>query len=90
MGNQASDLSLSDYLRVTSLLAPEVAEKIKSEVAAYYSETTEEFVRRRHRELRAKGQANAAIYPQVKEELREYRVVPPDLSERQIRRIVYG
>lgn len=60
------------------------------DVLAYFDETTEEFVRRRHRELQARGLVNAEIFEQIKAELKYRTVAPPDLSLRQLRRIVYG
>jgi hypothetical protein len=61
-----------------------------ADVVAYYAEPTEVFVRRRHGLLKANGMRNPEIFAQIHAEL-SYRVVAaPDLSERQIRRIVYG
>ncbi len=60
------------------------------DVLAYFDETTEEFVRRRHRELQARGLVNAEIFERIKAELKYRTVAPPDLSLRQLRRIVYG
>jgi hypothetical protein len=71
-------------------LAPETAVRLVADVLAYFGETTEEFVRRRHLELHRRGHANAAIWPVIAGELAERRVVAPTLSERQLRRIVYG
>ncbi len=60
------------------------------DVLAYFDETTEEFVRRRHRELQARGLVNAEIFERIKAELKYRTVAPPDISLRQLRRIVYG
>jgi hypothetical protein len=50
----------------------------------------EEFVRRRHAELRQRQRKNEEIWPLVEAELRQRRFAAPILSERQLRRIVYG
>ncbi|MGH9061843.1 MAG: hypothetical protein ACRDZY_20365 [Acidimicrobiales bacterium] len=71
-------------------LRPAEASRVVAEVLAYFSETTEQFVRRRHRELQADGRLNPAIWPTVAVELAARRVRPPTLSERQLRRLVYG
>ena len=71
-------------------LAPDVAARLISDVLAYFSETTEQFVRRRHAELNRQGHGNAAIWPVLAAELTERRVAAAALSERQLRRIVYG
>jgi hypothetical protein len=60
-----------------------------AEVAAYFMESTRDYVRRRHRELQAEGLRNDAIFPQVGAELARRPVAPPALSARQLRRIVY-
>jgi hypothetical protein len=71
-------------------LAPAVAVRLVADVLDYFGETTEQFVRRRHRELNRRGQGNAAIWPMIADELRDRRVMAEPLSERQLRRIVYG
>jgi hypothetical protein len=66
------------------------ASRVVLDVLAYFDETTEEFVRRRHRELQAKGLVNADIFERIAEELPHRAVAPSVLSQRQLRRIVYG
>ena len=66
------------------------ARRIVEEVVSFYGETPEAFVARRHRELQAEGMRNRAIYSRVATELEGWRFRAPRLSERQIRRIVYG
>jgi hypothetical protein len=61
-----------------------------AEVLSYFAEPTDAFVRRRHRELQARGMHNDRIFSGVAAELRARRVAPPELSARQLRRIVYG
>jgi hypothetical protein len=78
------------HVVVSTGLAPAVAVRLVADVLDYFGETTEQFVRRRHRELNRRGQGNATIWPVVAAELRARRVVAEPLSERQLRRIVYG
>lgn len=66
------------------------AARIVADVIAYYAEPTDDFVRRRHARLQADGLKNAEIFAQLRHELARRVVAPPDLSERQLRRIVYG
>jgi hypothetical protein len=66
------------------------ATRVVAEVLAYFSETTEEYVRRRHRELQREGLANARSFAMIAGELAGRRVAGPLLSERQIRRVIYG
>jgi hypothetical protein len=49
-----------------------------------------EWIRRRHAELQRQGLRNAEIYGRIQEEARRILVQPRPLSERQIRRIIYG
>ncbi len=66
------------------------AARVVAEVLAYFSETPEEFVRRRHRELQHDGVANSHSLAAIARELPARRVCAPILSERQIRRVIYG
>jgi hypothetical protein len=49
----------------------------------------EEFVRRRHAELRTYGAKHAEIFARIATELQDRVVAAPPLSERQLRRIIY-
>jgi hypothetical protein len=80
---------LIDHL-MRSGLSDGDARRIVSDVLAYFSEGTEEFVRRRHRELQRSGHPNAEIFAVISRELPTRRVAAPALSERQIRRVIYG
>ncbi|HZU72104.1 MAG TPA: hypothetical protein VE990_04965 [Acidimicrobiales bacterium] len=81
---------LVEHLSRASSLPPGVAARLVAEVVEYFSEPVESFVRRRHRQLQASGRANQEIFAQVQSELAERRFPAPPLSERQLRRIVYG
>jgi hypothetical protein len=81
---------LVEYLRRTEGLEEGHAVRLVSEVLAYFSETTESFVRRRHKELQTHGLRNREIFERIGSELVDLRVRPPSLSERQIRRLLYG
>ena len=81
---------LIDHLVRSTPLQRGEAARVVLDVLAYFDETTAEFVRRRHRELQAKGMTNAEIFDRIAEELPHRAVAPPDLSLRQLRRLVYG
>ncbi|MFJ8039841.1 hypothetical protein ACIRBX_04895 [Kitasatospora sp. NPDC096147] len=78
------------HLTRTTSLGPGEAVRVVAEVLAYFSETTEEYVRRRHGELQARGLTNEKIFDRLTGELAARRVAAPELSTRQLRRIVYG
>lgn len=71
-------------------LSQSEAARVISDVVAYFSETTEEFVRRRHEHLQTYGMKNPEIFAQIRGELDRRVVAAPSLSERQLRRIIYG
>lgn len=80
---------MDHLVRSTPLQRGEAA-RVVLDVLAYFDETSEEYVRRRHRELRSKGLTNEAIFQRIAAELPHRAVAPPRLSLRQLRRIVYG
>jgi hypothetical protein len=81
---------LVSHLVATSGLERQDAARVVDEVVAFFSETPDAFVRRRHRELQRDGLANPEIFARVARELARRPVAAPRLSERQIRRLVYG
>ncbi len=90
MSDQTELAELVEYLvRSTRLTAAE-AEKVLDEVLAFMDETPEDFVRRRHLALQTQGFSNAQIFARIAQELEQRRFRAAALSERQIRRIVYG
>lgn len=82
--------SLLDHLMHTSGLRRSEARRLVEEVISFCGETPEAFVVRRHRELQAEGMRNRAIYTMLAAEMDAWRFRAPRLSERQLRRIVYG
>jgi hypothetical protein len=66
------------------------AARVIGDVLAHYAEPVEHYVRRRHAALQLRGTRNPDIYRTIAAELRERLVAAPDLSERQLRRIIYG
>ena len=80
---------VAHLVRSTPLSAGEAA-RVVAEVVGYFSEQLPEFVRRRHAELKRRGLTNEQIFAALGAELATRRVAPPPLSERQLRRLVYG
>lgn len=66
------------------------AARVVSDVVAYFAEPVEDFVRRRHESMQTYGMKNPEIFRQIAAELDRRVVAAPALSERQLRRIVYG
>lgn len=85
----AFDSLLVHLERTTRLSRPEV-ERVVAEVLEFFSEPLEAFVARRHAELQAEDLKNAEIFARIAAEARARRFAAPALSERQVRRMVYG
>ena len=82
---------LIDHLCHSSDLNAAQASKIVAEVIAYFSESTDSYVRRRHLELKQdSGLANPQIFRRIESELAQLVFAAPQLTQRQIRRIIYG
>jgi hypothetical protein len=81
-----------DLLRhvvATTGLPPATAARVISDVIGYFAETAEQYVRRRHAELRARHR-NDEIWCLIAAELASRPVAAPPVSARRLRRIVYG
>ena len=78
------------HIAATTGLPEATATRVVADIAAYYAETVEDYVRRRHGEMRLAHRKNGEIWPQLAAELGARRFGAPELSERQLRRMVYG
>lgn len=66
------------------------ASRVVADVIAYFGQTAEEYVVERHRDLKSRNRKNDDIWPLIAGELKSRRFKAEELSERQLRRIVYG
>jgi hypothetical protein len=87
--NPAAPQDLIRHVVATTGLPPATAARVVSDVIGYFAETTEQFVRRRHAELRQRYR-NDQIWAVIAAELTGRPVAAPPTSQRQLRRIVYG
>ncbi|MFE1314841.1 hypothetical protein [Streptomyces sp. NPDC058755] len=81
---------LVDHLTRSTPLNRGEALRVIQDVLAYFDETTQDYVRRRHRELQAQGLQNTEIFDRIEADLKYRAVAPPELTLRQLRRMVYG
>jgi len=81
---------LVDHLIRTCPLSAAEAARVVADVLGYFSEPPDAFVRRRHRELKARGLTNDLAFAQIAAEMPQRRYGSPEFSLRQLRRIVYG
>jgi len=85
------DQALVERLSATTGLPTQTSERIIQEVLAQHGESLEAFVLRRHAELKSSGELkNEQIYARIADEIPERRFVIQNISERQIRRLIYG
>jgi hypothetical protein len=78
------------HVAASTGLPEATAARVVADITAYFTETIEDYVRRRHGEMRLMRRKNDDIWPQIAAELVGRRYGAPELSERQLRRIVYG
>ena len=81
---------LIDRVAVSAGLSPGEAERVIEDVIAWYREPVESYVRRRHADLQLHGIRNDEAFERILGELANRVVAPPELTPRQVRRIVYG
>jgi hypothetical protein len=84
------DNALVEHVVATTGLSPAEAARVVEDVIAFHAEPVEDFVRRRHAELQTYGSKNPEIFARIAAELDGRVVAAPVLSERQLRRLVYG
>lgn len=85
-----ADRTLVDHVVGTTGLSPAEAARVIEDVVAFHAEPAEDYVRRRHAQLKTYGARNPEIFTRIAAELADRVVAAPPLSERQLRRIVYG
>ncbi len=81
---------LKKYLQVTTNLSDKEINKIIEEINEFYNLSYQEYIKKNHLKLRAEGYKNEEIYEILSEKVKQMRFKAPDLSIRQIRRIIYG
>ena len=82
--------ALVTHVVATTGLTPAEAARLIGDVVAFHAEPVEDVVRRRHAQLKTYGAKNPEIFARIAAELADRVVAAPSLSERQLRRIVYG
>jgi hypothetical protein len=85
-----ADPELVERIATSTGLSPAEAARVIDDVVAFHAQPVEEFVRRRHAHLKTYGARNPEIFARIADELAGRVVAAPPLTERQLRRIVYG
>ena len=84
------DQELVAHVVATTGLDQETARRVVEDVLAFHAEPVADYVRRRHAHLQTYGARNPEIFARIRAELTHRVVAAPGLSERQLRRLVYG
>lgn len=85
-----ADPALVEHVSTSTGLPAQVAARVVEDVLAFHDEPVADYVRRRHTHLRTQGARNAEIFARIAEELAARPFAAPPLTERQLRRLVYG
>lgn len=84
------DRDLVDRVAESTGLSPAVAARVVDDVVAWYAENVTDYVRRRHAQLQLHGVRNAEAFATIEQELGSRVFAAPELTVRQLRRMVYG
>ena len=86
-----TDISdLIEHLSRLTALSEVQSRQVVAEVLDYFNEDIESYVRRRHHELQQQGLSNAKIFTSIQDELPNRLFPAEKISERRIRRMIYG
>lgn len=85
-----TDPELVERVVASTGLTPGEAARLVEDVLAFHAEPVEDYVRRRHAELKTYGAKNPEIFQRISGELADRVFAAPRLTERQLRRLVYG
>jgi hypothetical protein len=84
------DRDLIERVAGSTGLTPAEAARVVEDVLAWYREPVGDYVRRRHAHHRLFGRRNPEIFALIAGELDGRLVAAPPMSQRQLRRIIYG
>jgi len=84
------DRELVERVASSTGLTQAEAARVVEDVLAWYHEPVQAYVRRRHAYHRLFGRRNPEIFALIADELAGRLVAAPSLTQRQLRRIIYG
>lgn len=84
------DRDLIERVASSTGLTPPEAARVVEDILAWYREPLGDYVRRRHAYHRLFGRRNPEIFALIADELADRLVAAPPVSQRQLRRIIYG
>ena len=90
MGKIILDDGFKQYLLSSYQINEKDLARLLDDLAGAFNYTLDSFVQQRHLALQKEGHKNREIYQIIQDEVKSFRFVAPELSQRQIRRIIYG
>jgi hypothetical protein len=79
-----------EYLEDQYSLSAENLDRLLEDIWAFTALSPQAFAVKRHTELKSLGRRNEAIYAELLSEIEGGRFQTQELSERQVRRMIYG
>jgi len=90
MDESQSPQDLVRHVARSTGLDEATASRVVADVMEYFGQTVGDYVIKRHEDLKNRNRKNDDIWPLIATELTARRFKAEELSERQLRRIVYG
>ena len=90
MGDIRLNQDFENYLLSSYSLEQSELYQLLDELSGAFDDSVESYIQRRHVSLQKEGKRNAVIYEILQKEIRTQRFLGPNLSIRQIRRVIYG
>jgi hypothetical protein len=84
------NVDFKDHIMFSFNLSDQDFHRLMDEFLGYFGSTLGDYVRARREELHKEGKKNDEIYSLIAREVSIMRFAADPLSERQIRRIIYG
>jgi 23S rRNA G2069 N7-methylase RlmK/C1962 C5-methylase RlmI len=85
-----SEQDFQHYILGMYRISQDEFSRLLEDIMEFFNLTLDDYVRLRHLQLQNQGIKNQEIYSRISQEVSQRRFKAPELSERQIRRIVYG
>jgi len=85
-----SEQDFQHYILSMYRISQDEFSRLLEDIMEFFNLTLEDYVRLRHLQLQNQGVKNQEIYSRICQEVSQRRFKAPELSERQIRRMVYG
>jgi hypothetical protein len=84
------DEKFKRHVMETYSISDRNVDRLYEEFLEHFDASVEDFVRHRHFELKNQGRRNDEIYPAIVAEAERLRFPAEGLTERKVRRIIYG